>query len=71
VSPPVHEDQLSKSNKLDAEAIWLYAMTSLLFLIAKTFVVVVVLLVQRNVLDPPPRARGSVDFIDKPESSNL
>jgi hypothetical protein len=50
----------------------LYAMTSLLFLIAKTFVVVVVvLLVQRNVLDPPPRARGSVDFIDKPESSNL
>jgi hypothetical protein len=24
VSPPVHENQLSKSNKLDAEAIWLY-----------------------------------------------
>jgi hypothetical protein len=23
VSPPVHENQLSKSNKLDAEAIWL------------------------------------------------
>jgi hypothetical protein len=25
VSPPVHENQLSKSNKLDAEAIWLFA----------------------------------------------
>jgi hypothetical protein len=24
VSPPVHENQLSKSNKLDAEAIWLF-----------------------------------------------
>jgi hypothetical protein len=23
VSPPVHENQLSKSNKLDADAIWL------------------------------------------------
>jgi hypothetical protein len=26
VSPPVHENQLSKSNKLDAEAIWLYGL---------------------------------------------
>jgi hypothetical protein len=29
VSPPVHENQLSKSNKLDAEAIWLYWFTAL------------------------------------------
>jgi hypothetical protein len=29
VSPPVHENQLSKSNKLDVEAIWLYEYTSI------------------------------------------